>query len=217
MRAAAGLPSQEEIFSISPFSDDEDSGPPVSKNEYGRSLKFSLKGLAEQSPKKGKEYGKKNSNKKHSKKKGSQMEATQNFEGHSNASDIKNEDIQGYTNGDHNGSPSPIAGSLMEEGVCSINQAGVVKHKFIDEVTASNGNRISRTVQIKGHKNQSFGGEDVGTQTTMSKTTKGPKLVIHLGGRNKNITGSPKSDASSCQKEQDWTTANGMPFFFFGI
>ncbi|XP_019159580.1 PREDICTED: uncharacterized protein LOC109156171 isoform X1 [Ipomoea nil] len=192
LRAAAGLPSQEEIFSISPFSDDEDSGgPPVTKN----SIKFSLKGLAEKSPKKGKESGKKSSNKKPSKKKG---------EGHSNGGDIKNEDIQTYINGDRDGFPSPIAG--MEEGLCSINRAGVVKHKFIDEV---NGNRTSRTVQIKGHNHQSFGGEDVRTQTTMSKTTKGPKLVIHLGGRNKNIPGSPKSDASSCQKEQDGTPANG--------
>ncbi|EPS66312.1 hypothetical protein M569_08464, partial [Genlisea aurea] len=51
LRAAAGLPTQEEIFDVSPFSDDEDNnGPspgPVSKIEYGRSLKLSLKGLSE--------------------------------------------------------------------------------------------------------------------------------------------------------------------------
>ncbi|XP_017224021.1 uncharacterized protein LOC108200403 isoform X2 [Daucus carota subsp. sativus] len=50
LRSAAGLPTQEEIFSISPFSDDEDSGPIAPKNEYGRSVKFSLKRLVDKSP-----------------------------------------------------------------------------------------------------------------------------------------------------------------------
>ena len=50
LRAAAGLPTQEEIFSISPFSDDEDSSPIAPKSEYGRSVKFSLKRLVDKSP-----------------------------------------------------------------------------------------------------------------------------------------------------------------------
>nr|KAJ0213928.1 hypothetical protein LSAT_V11C400200570 [Lactuca sativa] len=54
LRAAAGLPTQEEIFSIQPYSDDEDNKP-SSKNEFGHSLKFSLKGVVDKSPKKNKE------------------------------------------------------------------------------------------------------------------------------------------------------------------
>ncbi|KAK8477903.1 hypothetical protein V6N11_039773, partial [Hibiscus sabdariffa] len=72
LRAAAGLPTQEEIFFLSPYSDDEENGPVMLKNEFGRSLKFSLKGIADKSPKKNKEYGKKSSSKKHLKKKTNQ-------------------------------------------------------------------------------------------------------------------------------------------------
>ncbi|WMV10801.1 hypothetical protein MTR67_004186 [Solanum verrucosum] len=204
LRAEAGLPVEDEIFSISPFSDDEDSTPVV-KNEHSRSLKFSLKGLVDKSPKKSKEYGKKSSYKKYGKKKG----LTGPNEGHPDApsggysaGDVKNEELQAY--GELDSFSSPV-GSLTE-GICSINQAGVIKHKFIDEVT---GNTGKRTVQMKGSKPQRLDEDDVGIQTSMPKTSKGPKLVIHLGSRNKNIAGSPKSDASSCQKEQDLTTSNG--------
>ncbi|OIT40568.1 PREDICTED: uncharacterized protein LOC109236613 [Nicotiana attenuata] len=202
LRAGAGLPVEEEIFSISPFSDDEDSGPVV-KNEHSRSLKFSLKGLVDKSPKKSKEYGKKSSCKKSGKKKGQQLSLTgQNETHHDGAGYVKNEELQAYGELDRFSSP---VGSLTE-GICSINQAGVIKHKFIDEVT---GNKGKRTVQIKGSKPQRLDGDDIGIQTSMPKTSKGPKLVIHLGSRNKNVAGSPKSDASSCQKDQDLTTSNG--------
>lgn len=205
LRAGAGLPVDDEIFSISPFSDDEDSGPVV-KNEHSRSLKFSLKGLVDKSPKKSKDYGKKSSYKKSGKKKGQQLSLTGQNETHPDgAGYVKNEELQAY--GELDSFASPV-GSLTE-GICSINQAGVIKHKFIDEVT---GNKGKRTVQIKGSKPQRLDGDDIGIQTSMPKTSKGPKLVIHLGSRNKNVAGSPKSDASSCQKEQDLTTSNGIFF-----
>ncbi|CAN4080557.1 unnamed protein product [Withania somnifera] len=203
LRAGAGLPVEDEIFSISPSSDDEDNAPIV-KNEHGRSLKFSLKGLVDKSPKKTKEYGKK-SYKKSGKKKGLTGQNEGNPyapSGGYGAGDVKNEELQAY--GELDSFSSPV-GSLTE-GICSINQAGVVKHKFIDEVT---GNAGKRTVQMKGSKPQHLDGDDVGIKTNMPKTSKAPKLVIHLGSRNKNIAGSPKSDASSCQKEQDLTTSNG--------
>ncbi|KAF5952566.1 hypothetical protein HYC85_010510 [Camellia sinensis] len=220
LRATAGLPTQEEIFSISPYSDDEESGPIMLKNEYGRSLKFSLKGIVDKSPKKTKEYGKKSSNKKYAKKKGyhssliSKSEAHNNFEGHRDPPsfgysgiDDKNDDMQS-----HRSEPfsSPVAGSLSE-GICSINQAAVLKHSFIDEVTVGNANTKSRMVQINS-KPQGFGiGGDAGKDASKSKATntKGPKLVIHLGARNRNLTSSPRSDASSYQKEQELTTSNG--------
>ncbi|KAI7741806.1 hypothetical protein M8C21_003239, partial [Ambrosia artemisiifolia] len=62
LRAAAGLPTQEEIFSIQLYSDDEDNKP-LTKNEHGRSLKFSLKAPVDKSPKKksaSKKYGPEN-------------------------------------------------------------------------------------------------------------------------------------------------------------
>lgn len=203
LRAAAGLPTQEEIFSISPFSDDEDSGPIAPKNEYGRSVKFSLKGLVDKSPKKSKDYGKKSYNKNYGKKKGYQMSLIgKHGEGHSDArsivcnlADNKDENVHPYRSGDHDLYPHPIAGGLTE-GVCSINQA--MKHKHIDEVGASDENKALRVIQLKSNKAQ---GEDSGKQASKSKSTKGPKLVIHLGARNKNITGSPRSDASSAQRE----------------
>ncbi|KAK3016161.1 hypothetical protein RJ639_007701 [Escallonia herrerae] len=220
LRAAAGLPTQEEIFSISPYSDDEEYGPTPSKNEYGRSLKFSLKGVVDKSPKKS--SGKKSSNKKYSKGKGYQKtlmgktEAHHSFEVHSDGQscgystgDNKDEDMQPHRSRERDIFPYPIAGSLTEEGVCSVNQAGHLKHRFIDEVTASNGTRAPR-VQIK--RNRPHGGviaEETEKQASKSNITKGPKLVIHLGARAKNAINSPRSDASSCQREQDLTASNG--------
>ncbi|KAA8515670.1 hypothetical protein F0562_018719 [Nyssa sinensis] len=215
LRAAAGLPTQEEIFSISPDSDDEENDPILLKNEYSRSLKFSLKGLVDKSPKKAKEYGQRSTNKKNIMKKGYQpsligkTEAHQSFEGHSDAQSF------GYSMGDDMQScrsehiSFPVAGSLTE-GICSINQAGVLKHKFIDEVGMSNEDRKSRMVQMKSNKPHGVEiGDDIGKNAGKSKTTKGPKLVIHLGARNRNVTNSPGSDASSYQREQDLTTFNG--------
>ncbi|KAG1342212.1 hypothetical protein COCNU_05G004410 [Cocos nucifera] len=78
LRAAAGLPSQEEIFSVSPYSDDEQAGPIILKDDSGRTLKFSVKGISDKPLKNFKEHGKsisKNSalNKKYVKKKGYQL------------------------------------------------------------------------------------------------------------------------------------------------
>ncbi|VFQ92065.1 unnamed protein product [Cuscuta campestris] len=218
LRAAAGLPTQEEIFSISPFSDDDDDSPIVSKNEFGRSLKFSLKGMAEKSPMKSKDYGKKSSNKKYGKNKGhkvssaGQIESHMDFQGrHSDApsggcsaGDVNNDEMKTYRGEEPDS--SPIAGNLTD-GICFTNQAGVVKSEYIDMVAANNGNKTS--IQIKGSKHQSTSDEDVGAHKSMSKTTKGPKLVIHLGTWNKLVSGSPKSDVSSCQRDQYLPTSNG--------
>ncbi|KAK9074321.1 hypothetical protein SSX86_006919 [Deinandra increscens subsp. villosa] len=108
LRAAAGLPTQEEIFSIQPYSDDEDKRP-LSKNEHGRSLKFSLKGVVEKSPKK------KSASKKSGKKKGFSSplfgRAEQRTDGQSDAHST------GFINGDNNkdeSGESEIAGSLTD-------------------------------------------------------------------------------------------------------
>ncbi|XP_064987384.1 uncharacterized protein LOC135626188 isoform X2 [Musa acuminata AAA Group] len=66
LRAAAGLPSHEVTYSISPYSGDEQSGPIILKNDNNKPLKFSLKGISDKSS----EYGNTTSNKKQVKKKG---------------------------------------------------------------------------------------------------------------------------------------------------
>lgn len=222
LRAAAGLPSQEEIFSISPFSDDEENGPAVLKNEYGRSLKLSLKGLVDKSPKKIKECGKKSSNKKSRKKKGNPLalvcgaEVQRSHEGHDDASsfgyasaDNRNQ-MQPSRSTEPDGLLSPVAGSLTE-GLSSVNRSGLLKHKLIDEVAASNGHRAPRTVKIKNNKLQGglSTGDDTANQSGASKTSKPTKIVLHLGNRSKTMASSPRSDASSYQKEQDLSTSNG--------
>lgn len=220
MRAAAGLPTQEDIFSISPYSDDDESGSLMPRNELGRSLKLSLKGLADKSPKKGKEYGKKYPNKKYAKKKGSQaslMSKTEPHEddvhyyGHS-LDDDKNDDAEPHRKVGPDIYSSPVAGIVNHtEGICSINQPGALKHKFVDEVMVSDGERTSRVVKIKSNKPHDLdSGDDTEKHASKSKFVKTKKLVINLGARKINVTSSPRSDASSCQREQDLTTSNGI-------
>ncbi|KAL0289756.1 UNVERIFIED_CONTAM: hypothetical protein Sangu_2603800 [Sesamum angustifolium] len=216
LRAAAGLPTEEEIFDISPFSDDEESGP-ILKNEYGRSLKFSLKGLGDKSPRKSKEYGKKSSNKKYGKKKGNETsiiggtDAYQSIGGNTdgpfgyNTGDIKNEEMQ------FSGEPaslSPVAGDLTD-GVSAANEAVVSKHKNVDEVTTTNVTKASRTIKIKSSKSHSLTNrEESGTNSGGARTTQGPKLVIHLGGRSKNATSPPRSEGSSFKRGQELPSSN---------
>lgn len=226
LRAAAGLPTQEEIFSISPYSDDEENGPVVLKNEFGRSLKLSLKGLVDKSPKKNKDYGKKY-NKMYVKKKIDQgsvvgkTELDQSFEGHNDTQSFgyslgheKNDDMLSHGNEVPDTYSSPIAGSHSHtEEICSINHPGVLKHKFVEEVMVSDEDRTSRVVQIKSNKSNDLdSGEDTGKHTGKSKPVKGKKLVINLGPRKINVTNSPRSDASTGQREQDLAASNGMSF-----
>ncbi|KAI3764300.1 hypothetical protein L2E82_14307 [Cichorium intybus] len=172
LRAAAGLPTQEEIFSIQPYSDEEDNKP-SSKNEYGRSLKFSLKGVVDKSPKKNKETIKKSGNKKNSKKKGFQSFHGSAFEGHSDAQST------GFITSD-NKDEEP-------DGVCSTNHnTGVKSERNINTMDESGKLSDNKSVNVKG-----------------------PKLVIHLGSRNKNVANSPRSDSSNLHKDEELITSNG--------
>lgn len=226
LRAAAGLPTQEEIFSISPYSDDDENGPVVLKNEFGRSLKLSLKGLVDKSPKKNKDYGKKYG-KMYVKKKvdhGSisrKTEPGQSFEGHNDTQPFgyslgheKNDEILSRGNEVPDAFSSPVAGSQSHtEDIFSINQPEVLKHKFVDEVMVSDEDRTSRVLRIKNNRCHDFdSGEDTGNHSSKSKPVKGKKLVINLGARKINVTNSPRSDASTGQREQDLMTSNGMSF-----
>ncbi|XVF73625.1 hypothetical protein PTKIN_Ptkin12aG0217100 [Pterospermum kingtungense] len=208
LRAAAGLPTQEEIFSISPYSDDEETGPVTLKNEFGRSLKFSLKGIADKSPKKNKEYAKKSSSKKYSNKKAYQ--ASLISKGQPQLSFEENHDIQ--SQGDSLGKDrinedisSPVA------GICSTNQPGFLKHKLVDEVMVSDEDRTPRVLKIKSNKPYDLDSADNnGKHDSKSKTVKAKKLVINLGARKINVTNSPMSDSSSFQREQDMISYNGV-------
>ncbi|KAK8615075.1 hypothetical protein V6N13_068861 [Hibiscus sabdariffa] len=205
LRASAGLPTQEEIFSISPFSDDEENGPVRLKNELGRSLKFSLKGIANKSPKKNKEYGKKSSSKKYLKKKTNQ--ASLISQGESQLSSERNQDIPEAVIQKDEGPDisSPVA------GICSTNQLGILKHKVVDEVMISDEDRKSCVLKIKSSKPHDLErGDDNGKHDSKLNTVKAKKLVINLGARKINVTNSPISDASSSQKEQDVILCNGV-------
>ncbi|XP_043692026.1 uncharacterized protein LOC122642576 [Telopea speciosissima] len=218
LRAAAGLPSQEEIFSISLYSDDEENGP------IGRSLKFSVKGLADKTPKNTKEYGKKSLNRKYVKKKGfrasliGKTEAHQSFERQQDTQSIecdlddeKTDQMASQRSGGPDVSASPLARApFNSKRRLSINQPGIMRPNLTEEVV-NNEERApsSRVIQIKSGKSR---GSDVmeGSVKQVSKTenVKGTKLVIHLGSRNRNVSNSPRSEASSCHKEQELTTAS---------
>ncbi|KAL6498664.1 hypothetical protein OROGR_028211 [Orobanche gracilis] len=214
LRAAAGLPTQEEFFYVSPFSDDEESGPVV-KNEFSRSWKFSLKDSDDKSPRKKKESGKKSLKKKYVKKKGNEAslmsgsDAYQSFSGHAdgpigdNSSNNKNDKIQFSS---ELATLSPMAGSLTE-GVSAGNEAAVSKHKYVDEVLATNLTKTCRTIKIKSNRSRDLTSrEETGISSGVPKTAQGPKLVIHLGGRSRSAASPPRSEP---RRGQELTSIKG--------
>ncbi|KAI9116674.1 hypothetical protein K1719_012332 [Acacia pycnantha] len=212
LRAAAGLPTQEEIFSISPYSDDEDSEPVKAKSESVRSFKFSLKNFSDHSPKKTKDYAKKCSSKKSAKKKDYQTGKTDpSLEGHSDAKSVHSldDDIQSHRHEVPDVYSSPAGGSLSQtEGNAS--QPGILKQKFVDEVMISDEERKPRVVRIKSSKAQTLDSEEeAGKSGDRNQNVRGKKLVINFGARKINMTNSPRSDTSSCQKDQDLVSTNG--------
>ncbi|KAI7757272.1 hypothetical protein M8C21_019183 [Ambrosia artemisiifolia] len=190
LRAAAGLPTQEEIFAITPYSDDEDDGPPL-KKEYGHSIKFSLKGLVDKSPKKSKENIKKSANKKYTREKGFRTPTFGRFE-HSDAQSIgsitgdnKDEDVQSRRYDE----------ASLTDGVWPVDQPEARKLKLVNVAPVNSDHRISRH-KMKNHEPNQL--DDTGVKANKTK------LVIHLGGRNKNVVNSP----SKSHPDQALTTSN---------
>ncbi|KAK2433343.1 hypothetical protein P8452_30671 [Trifolium repens] len=216
LRAAAGLPTQEEIFSISPYSDDEDGGTLKIKSDSARSFKFSFKNFSNNSPTKVKDYGKKSSTKKSSKKKDSlsfmtgKIDAHHSYEGHC-FDDDKNDDMQSQRNEGPDVYSSPATGSLSQTEVpYPINQPGILKRKFVDEVMGSDEERKPRVVRIKSNKSNILDSEEeTGKRGDKTQNVKGKKLVINLGARKINVASSPLSDNASFQRDKDLVTANG--------
>ncbi|XP_076902134.1 uncharacterized protein LOC143556769 isoform X2 [Bidens hawaiensis] len=219
LREAAGLPVHEEVFSIS---DDEDNRP-LTINEHTRSLKFSLKGAVEKSPKSPK---KKSASKKNNKRKafGSPL-----FGGQPNA---QSTDFITSDNKDESSEPE-IAGSLTN-AVWSNNDA--VKNKSSKKKSSSKKNNKLKafnspvfgsqpdarsTGPITSDNNKDENGEseiagyltnavwsnsdvikknETRKATDKSSNSKGPKLVIHLGNRNKNVTNLHSGNESSTNR-----------------
>ncbi|XP_028799794.1 uncharacterized protein LOC114755092 isoform X2 [Neltuma alba] len=136
LRVQAGLPTQEETFSISPYSDDENGGP-VKRNEVG------------------------------------------------------------------NLNSSPAAG-------CPVSQSGILKGKFIEEVSFSDKEQKTRGFQIRNTKAHGVDRvEETGENDKRTQTVQGKKLIVNLGPQKVNMTSSPQSDAISCQKDQDMVAPSG--------
>ncbi|KAG9456473.1 hypothetical protein H6P81_000981 [Aristolochia fimbriata] len=211
LRAAAGLPSQENVFSVSPYSDDEENEPIILKSDQGHSLKISVKGFAEKSTKNTKEYGKKltksYSQKKNTKKKDyhvSQIcrteEPYQSLEKYLETQSLDNslayesDDVKSHRSEGFDLVSPPT--NKTEKSY--ISQSGSIKNKSVDEIGINNEERADKLAQIK----------TTGKHASKPDNVRGTKLVIHLGARNKNVSNSPRSEASY-QKEQETPTSNG--------
>ncbi|XP_024464624.2 uncharacterized protein LOC7467338 isoform X2 [Populus trichocarpa] len=218
LRAAAGLPAQEDIFSISPYSDGDGNGPEALRNDFRHSINLSLKGIGGKSPKKSNDHGKKHWNKKFPKKKGCHAASISKSEPHQHdihssvhdMDDCKIYDSESQAKGGSDKSCSPVAGIVNHtEGVCSISQPGVLKHKFVDEVMVSDGERTSNVFKIKSNKPHDVdSGGDTEKHAGKSKSVKAKRLVINLGARKINVSSPPKSDVQSCQSELDLKASN---------
>lgn len=188
LRAAAGLPTDEEIFSISPFSDDEENGP-VS----GRSVKLSIKGLVDKSPKKSKEYRKHASKKVHHAK----SEPQQDSEVHHGMESKRSRLISGAkidSFGIQINERSDVRSSVA--GICSTHEPRIVKHKRVDDVMVTDEEKPSRIVRIKCSNKP----HDSDSEET---SLKAKKLVINLGARKINVSDSSKSNVVSHSTDRD--------------
>ncbi|KAJ0244303.1 PHD finger family protein [Hirschfeldia incana] len=186
LRAAAGLPT-DEIFSRSPFSDDEESGP-VS----GRSVKLSIKGLVDKSPKKSKEYRKHASKKGHHTKSEPQQDSEVRHGMESQRSRLSGAKIDSF--GTQINERSDVRSSVA--GICSTHEPKIVKHKRVDDVMVTDEEKPSRIVRIKcSNKPHDSDSEE--------KSVKAKKLVINLGARKINVSDSSKSSVVSHSRDRD--------------
>lgn len=233
LRVAAELPSQEEISSLSPYSDDEQAGPIIQKDDSGRTLKFSVKGISDKPLKNFKEHGKsisRNSalNKKYVKKKGYQLnlvgkpeETYQNIERQHEArsfdSTFRDQKIDDMNSARTNGPEiisSSVSKSTADDGMKSCdNQMCTHNNSFANEVAVHDAD-IATEVKVKDDKLQSLHFKECGIKNvSKNESVRGTRLVIHIGSRNRNVSGSPRSETSSCHRDQDLAASNGTSFY----
>ncbi|WOL11695.1 hypothetical protein Cni_G20459 [Canna indica] len=215
LRIAAGLPSQEEIDSFSSYSGDEQGGPIILKNDFSKPLRFSLKGISDKSSK---DCAKISSNKKNSKKKAYQIKLVSKTEekfpdnerqneSRSLEDSFRDQNIDETTSFRPDGPDilsSSTARSPNNNGVKSYtNQYATYDKNMVKEVARDNADIIPK-VKIKSSKLQGLHiKECAGKSANKIESGGSTKLVIHLGSKNRNVSNSPRSETSSCQRDQD--------------
>lgn len=217
LRAAAALPSLEDVSPSSPNSDDEKLGAYVLKNDGRNTLKFSLKSNSSKPPSETPEQDKivsksSGSNKKPSKKKGGQSNKTD--DGHdeiflerrndarSSHSHLGDQNIDG----NHDRTPFKNDGNAYTSSSTRSSENNLKSPSM--KAVANNVDMIPK-VKIKGSKVSSLHLRDAGEENAPKNDSgKGTKLVIHLGSRHK-TSGSPKSELSNSQREQDLGSMHG--------
>lgn len=206
LRAAAALPSLEDVSPSHPNSDDERLGAYVLKNEGRNTLKFSLKSNSSKPPSEAPEKEKivlKNpgSSKKHSKKKGGQNNKTVGGQG------------EIFLERRHDVDADRDLSSFNNEGngyISSSTRSSEKNLKFSSAKAGADNVDLIPKVKIKGSKVSSLHFKDAGEENSpKSDTGKAPKLVIHLGSRHKNRGDSPKSELSNSQREQEHGSTHG--------
>lgn len=219
LRAAAALPSLEDVSPSHPNSDDEKLGAYVMKNDGRNTLKFSFKSnstkpaldSSEQEKNAIKSSG---SNKKHSKKKGNQNNKTVS-EQDEIFLEKRNETKSLGSLGDQIADVTRDKSSFKNDADAFVLSSAHSAEKALKlqsaKAAAHNADMIPK-VKIKGTKVPSLHFKDVGEENAAkSDTGKGTKLVIHIGSRHKSRSGSPKSEMSNSQKEQELVSMHGTP------
>ncbi|KAG0487265.1 hypothetical protein HPP92_009360 [Vanilla planifolia] len=224
LRAAAGLPTEEAISNAS-YSEDESNGPVVQRNVQGRSLKFSVKGISDKLEKVAKDSGKNNtkvlsSNKKSVKKKEFQIKFVSKADGmlkdsevletaaiKNNLSDQVQDNVSSYRADGQEKFSSRTKMADDSAITSSTAKKESNNHVIMNEVKGIPADRVLK-IQNKQQSDSHFK-ECGGKTSTKYESVKGTKLVIHIGGRNKNATSSPMSEGSSCQKDQDLSAFHG--------
>lgn len=222
LRAAAALPSLEDVSPSYPNSDDEKPGAYVLKNDGRNTLKFSLKSNSSKPPPDTPEQEKivlksSGSNKKASKKKGGQGNKTDDRHDDiflERRHDAKSSNIRlGDQSMDGNHDRSPFKNDSNSYISSSTRSSEKNLKSPSMKAVANNADMIPK-VKIKGSKVSSLHFKDSGEENTPKNDTgKGTKLVIHLGSRHKTRSGSPKSELSNSQREQDLGSIHGMCSF----
>ncbi|KAL6643950.1 hypothetical protein ACP70R_018716 [Stipagrostis hirtigluma subsp. patula] len=219
LRAAAALPSLEDVSPSHPNSDDERLGAYVLKNEGRNTLKFSLKSNSSKPPPEMPEQEKislksPGSNKKQSKKKGSQGNKAGDgqdeiFLERRHEAKSSNSHL-GDQNSDANNDMSPFKND-GNAYVSSSSRSSEKNLKFSSMKAVVDNAEMIPKVKIKGSKVPSLHFKDAGEENTLKNdTAKGPKLVIHLSSsRHKSRSGSPMSELSNSQREQELVSTHG--------
>lgn len=187
LRAAAGLPSQDDF---SPYSDDEQSSP------VGRSLKFSVNGLNDKST----NNSSANTISKDALPNKNPTKKTIKFVTSTEGS---------YPNYDKQNGERSLSSTVRTDGPESqrvgSNRYSTGKELDVDEV--------SKVQTDSWRLHAPHFKECTAKMERKNENVKGTKLVIHLGSKNRNVSSSPRSEASGCHKEQDSAVPHGEFLF----